>query len=84
MVRSSVALAGGLGHLFSLYNNPLALCRDITTQTKVPDMCQSEGSEVNDDLDRQAIEQELRHYEEDGISDTISLVAFWEVETSIL
>ena len=79
MVRSSVSLASGLDHLFSLGDNPLALFRDITMHTEVPNMCQGEGSEANDDLDRQAVEQELRRYKEDGISDTISLVAFWEV-----
>ena len=44
----------------------------------------SEGGEIDDDLDRQAVEQELQHYEEDSLSDTTSLVAFWEVGMAIL
>ena len=85
MVRSSASLACGLDHLFNLGNNPLALFRDIgATYTEVPNMCQSERSEINDDLDRKAVEQELQRYEEDGISDTKSLVAFWEVRMPIL
>ncbi len=84
MARSatSQALASGLDHLFSLGKDPLALFRDVTACTEVfedENTCWSDGSEINDDLDRQAVEQEFRHYEEDGLSDITSLVAFWEV-----
>ena len=46
---------------------------------------QSEDGEINDGLDRQAVEKELWHYEEDHVSkaDATSLVAFWEVGTLI-
>jgi hypothetical protein len=44
---------------------------------------QGEDCKTNDDLDKQAIEQELWRYEEDGISNIKSLVAFWEVGTPI-
>ncbi len=79
MVRSSALLASGLDHLFSLGNDPLAPFRDVTMQTEVLNTFQSEDGEINDDLARQAVEQELRRYEEDGVSDTTSLVAFWKV-----
>jgi hypothetical protein len=83
MVRSSTSLAGGLGRLFNLGNNPLASFKEVT---EVLYTHQSKGDEINDDLDRQAVEQELRRYEEDGTSNTVSesLVEFWEVGLLIL
>jgi hypothetical protein len=51
---------------------------------EVLDPCQSKGVEINNDLDQQAVERELRHYEEDGISKTMSPVEFWEVGLLIL
>src|SRR5260221_7966271 len=78
MVRSSASLAGGLDHLFSLGNNPLAPFRDANIHTKALNTYQSGDSEIDEGLDRHAVEQELRRYEEDGVSDTESLVAFWE------
>jgi len=81
VVRSSASPAGGLDHLLSLANNPLAPFRDVT---EVSNTHQSEGDEINADLDRRAVEQELRRYKEDGMSDAVSLVAFWEVGTLIL
>jgi len=87
MFRSSVSLASGLDHLFSLGKDPLAPFRDATTCTEVlrnETTCRSEGGGIDDNLDRQAVEQELRRYEEDGLSDTTSLVAFWEVGIAVL
>ena len=84
MIRSSASLASGLDHLFSLGNNPLASFRDITMHAEAVNTHQGDDCEINDDLDRQAVEQELRRYEEDDISDIKSLVAFWEVGTPIL
>ena len=81
MVRSSAALTSGLGNLFSLGDNPHAPLGEVP---EVPNTHQSEGDEINDDLDRRAVEQEFRRYEEDGISDTVPLVAFWEVGTLII
>jgi len=81
MVRSLVSLASGLDHLLSLGNDPLAPFRDVTMHAE--ETFQSEDGEINDGLDRQAVEKELRRYEEDHVSqaDATSLVAFWEVET---
>jgi hypothetical protein len=73
MVRSSVSLAGGLDRLFNLGNNPLAPFRDVP---EVLNTCQNEGVKINNDLDQQAVEQELQHYEEDGISKTMLPVEF--------
>ena len=84
MIRSSVSLAGGLDHLFNLGNDPLAPFRDTTMCAEVMNTHQGEDCETNDDLDRQAVKQELQHYEEDSISNIKLLVAFWEVGTSIL
>ena len=82
MLRSSTSLASGLSHLFNLGKDPLAQFRDATMRTEGlhdENTCQGEGGGIDDDLDRQAVEQELRRYEEDGLIDTKSLVAFWEV-----
>jgi len=80
MVRLSASLVGGLDHLFSMGNDPLMSYKDATMHTEVLNTLQSKDSEANDDLDRQAVERELRRYEEDGLSDTsTSLVVFWEV-----
>jgi hypothetical protein len=82
MARSSASLAGGLDHLFNLGQNPLAPFRGTTMDTKEDkNMCQSEDKSDTDDseLNRQAVERELRRYEDDGLSDTTSLVTFWEV-----
>jgi len=84
MVRLLASLAGGLDHLFSLGNNPLVPFRDANIHTEALNTCRSGNSEINEDLDRHAVEQELRHYEEDRVSDTESLVAFWEVGIPIL
>jgi len=87
MARLSISLASGLEHLFNLGKDPLAPFRDVTMRPEVcrdENVCQSEGSGIDDDLDRQAVEQELRHYEEDGLSEITSLVAFWEVGIAIL
>jgi len=84
MVRSSAALASGLDHLFNLDNDPLIPLAPFNVQTEVLNPCQCEGDKTNEELDRQAVEQELRRYEEDGISDTMPLVAFWEVRMPIL
>ena len=91
MARSSDSLSSGLDHLFNLGNDPLALFRDTTASTEVledENMCQSEGSgtdDLDDSLDRQAVEQELRRYEEDGLVNIkSSLVAFWEVGMAVL
>ena len=84
MDRSSAALASGLDHIFSLGDNPLAPFKDSTTHNEAPNTPWSEGGEINDDLTRQAVEQELRRYEEDGLSNPKSLVAFWEVGLHIL
>ena len=84
MARSSAALASGLDRIFSLGNNPLAPFKDNTMRNEAPNTPQSEGGELNGDLTRQAIERELRRYEEDGLSDPKSLVAFWEVGMHIL
>lgn len=84
MARSSAALASGLDRIFSLGNNPLAPFKDNTMRNEAPNTPWSEGGELNGDLTRQAIERELRRYEEDGLSDPKSLVAFWEVGMHIL
>ena len=88
MIRSTVSLASGLGHLFSLGNNPLALSRDVTMCTKVlgdEGMGQSEDGGIDNNLARQAVEQdlELQCYEEDGLCDNIPLVEFCEVGIAI-
>ena len=82
MARSSTSLASGVACLFSLGKDPLALLHDVTAHTEAPgDENSSWGDSggTNDDLDKRAVEQELRRYEEDGLSDIISPVAFWEV-----
>ena len=83
MVRSSTSLTSGLGCLFNLGNNPLAPFREVTEALNTH---QSKVDEINDDLDRRAVEQELQHYEEDGTSNATSesLVEFWEVSLLIL
>ena len=86
MAKSATALASGLDHLFSLGKDPLGPFRDVTSHTEGfedENSCSSDSGEINDDLDRQAVEQEFRCYEEDGLSDTTSLVEFWEVGTVI-
>ena len=84
--RSSASLTSGLDHLFSLGKDPLAPFRDVATHTEVLGVENTSWSghdgtddSDSDDLDKQAVEQELRRYEEDGLSDITSLVAFWEV-----
>ena len=82
MARSSASLASGLDHLFSLGKDPLAPFRDVAVHTevlRVENTSSSDSGETDDDLDKQAVEQELRRYEEDGLSDITSLVEFWEV-----
>ena len=86
MARSSISLTSGLEHLFNLGKDPLAPFRDVTMRPEVcgdENVCQSEGSAIDDDLDRQAVEQELQRYEKDGLSEITSLVAFWEVGMAI-
>ena len=81
MARSSALLSSGIGHIFSLAKAPFATYRDATGPTEVlsnETTCCDSG-EDDESLDRQAVEQELRRYEEDGLSDVTSLVAFWEV-----
>ena len=73
----------------TLAKDPLAPFRNATVHTEVlrdnsENPCQNEEGRTDDDLDRQAVEQELRRYEEDGPSDITSLVAFWEVGMAIL
>ena len=87
MARSSVSLASGLSHLFNLGKDPLGRFRNAATRTEVlgdQNTCQSVGGETDNNLDRQAVEQELWRYEEDGLVDVESLVAFWEVLMAIL
>jgi hypothetical protein len=58
MVRSSLLLAGGLDHLFSLGDNPLASFRDTSTCAEVLEdsgMCWSEDG-INDELNKQVVE----------------------------
>ena len=82
MARSSASLSSGIDHIFSLAKAPFATYRDATGPTEVlsnETTCRDSG-EDDESLDRQAVEQELWHYEEDGLSDVTSLVAFWEVQ----
>ena len=82
MARSSTSVASGLDHLLKLGTDPFASFRNVAAHTEVPgdeNPSWGDGGRTDDDLDRQAVEQELRRYEEDGFSDITSLVAFWEV-----
>ena len=76
MIRLLASLAGGLDHLCNLGNDPLAPFKDTTICAKVMNTHQGEDCETNNDLDRQAVEQELWHYEEDSISNIKLLVVF--------
>jgi len=44
--------------------------------------CHSKDQSDTDEHNRQAIEQELQHYEDDGLSHITSPVEFWEVGTA--
>jgi len=86
--KSSTSLARGLDHLFSLSKDPLALSwlKDVTTHAEALGVESTSWSDSgrtddldSDDLDKQAVELELRRYEEDGLFDITSLVEFWGV-----
>ena len=79
MARSSTSLASGLGHLVNLGKDPLALLREVTTHTEAPGDKNASQSDSSSTDDRQAVEQELQRYEDDGLSDITSPVAFWQV-----
>ena len=62
MAQSPVSLTSGLDHHLNLGKYPFAPFRDANMHTEVlgdKNTCQSEGSGIDDDLDRQAVEQEL-------------------------
>jgi len=65
MARSSIAISSGLDHIFSLAKDPLVPFQNATVHTEVlrdnsENPCRNEEGRTDDDLDRQAVEQELQ------------------------